>query len=144
MNLAELLAEWDKDGVVDPADYRKTQEKTLELHSKYLREFATVMTSLKVLECEMRKLRLDKHEHYQHGPSKEHPKWKMPACGRITLKSDIPIYIDADEDVIVLNENITALETRKDCVKMIIDQIGKRQWSLNELMKHERFKAGER
>jgi hypothetical protein len=142
MNLTNLLEQWDKDTVVDPTNYRKSQEEALRLHAKYLREYVSAVASLRGLEGQMKKLRLEKHEHYMYGPAKARPGWKMPASGKI-LKTEVPTYVDADEDVLVLVENISALELRVECAKLVIRQVAEHIRAINNLMQHERFKEGQ-
>jgi hypothetical protein len=119
MTLEEILESWEQDCIVDKTELAEEALKIPNLHSKYLRILSTEKLKLKKLESEYKILKLEKYEFYTQGHTEDTMKkgWQLPAKGMI-LKADIPMYMEADEDIInstlkisYQNEKIEALDT---------------------------------
>lgn len=101
MTLDDILNEWDKDSVIDRLDLGDESLKISRLHAKWLRILANERLRLKKRQTELYQLKRDKLEFYIQGPTKETHEagWEMPARGAV-LKSDLPVYMDADKQII--------------------------------------------
>lgn len=98
--------------------------------------------ALRHLENEFKRLKLEKWEFYTQGPYKGDERgWKLPSSGQI-LKSDLPMYLDADKDLIALKEKIELGIQKADMLKSCIDQINSRQWNIKNAIDYMKFMNG--
>jgi hypothetical protein len=107
MKLEEIFGQWKEDSVIDKTELGDESLNIPKLHHKYYQILVSERLLLKSHESDMKKLKLDKYEFFTQGPDEESQQkgWKLPAKGLI-LKADIPMYMDADEDIIKLSLNI--------------------------------------
>ena len=77
------------------------------------------------------KLKLEKYEFYSQGPNEESKAkgWKFPAKGMI-LKSDIGMYLDADEDIIKLSLKIGLQQEKIELLESIIKSFNSRGYNI--------------
>ena len=107
MNIEQILLEWSKDSEIDKTELGNESLKIPKLHHKYYEILVSERLIYKKLEADMKQLKLAKHEFYKDGHTEETKKkgWELPAKGMI-LKSDLPLYIEADKDIINLSLRI--------------------------------------
>jgi hypothetical protein len=91
----------------------------------------------------MKQLKLDKYEFYTQGPSEESKikGWVMPAKGLI-LKSDIPMYIDADKDMVKLSLKIGLQQEKIELLESIIKSLGNRGYNIKAAIDFIRYTNG--
>jgi hypothetical protein len=65
----------------------------------------------------------------------------LPPIGKV-LKSDVPQYIDTDEDIIKLNLKMYAQSEKVDYLEAIIKQIVNRGYQVKSIIDWEKFKVG--
>lgn len=88
---------------------------------------------MRKLTADMKQLKLAKHEFYSQGPSKEQidAGWELPPKGLI-LKADLPMYIDADREIIELSLRIGYQEEKIELCESILKSL---QWRGNRIGK---------
>ena len=143
MTLDEIFSLWKEDSEIDISNVDHEAVKIPKLHHKYYRLFSNENLSLKKLETDYKILFRDKFEYFMGTLDKETLEqrgWKPNQ--RNLLKSDIPMNIESDEEIIkqtlriaLQKEKIKALES---IIKMIID----RGYSLKTIIDWQRFKSG--
>jgi len=107
MKLDDILDMWSTDCDVDRTELGEEALKIPKLHSKYLRHFSEERLLLRKLEQERKELVLLKNDYYRGILSEEDLKSNGWEPFRLSvLKSDVPTYIEADQDVIKLNLRI--------------------------------------
>jgi hypothetical protein len=91
----------------------------------------------------MKKLKLDKYEFFTQGPDEETQQkgWKLPAKGLI-LKADIPMYMDADEDIIKLSLKIGVQQEKIELLESIIKTLINRGYNIKTALDWQRFING--
>jgi len=107
LKIDDVYKEYEKDSVIDQTDLHNESLNIPMLHAKYYRLFSHEKMVLRRLEADLKLLKKAKYEFYSQGPSKEQVDagWELPARGLI-LKADIPMYLDADKDIIDLSLKI--------------------------------------
>jgi hypothetical protein len=63
---------------------------------------------------------------------------------RFTLKSDIAVYVDGDDDLNKLKRRQAYHEEAANFCTNVMKELNNRTWQLREYMTHERFIAGAR
>jgi hypothetical protein len=91
----------------------------------------------------MKQLKLEKYEFYTQGPSKESQDkgWTVPAKGMI-LKQDLPIYMDADKDIIDLNLRMAYQMEKIDLLESIIKSLMNRNFQIKSAIDWTKFMQG--
>lgn len=143
MKLEEIFEEWGRDVEIDRTELGEESLRVPKLHHKYLRLFTKEKLALRKLETEMKTLKLDKHEFYTQGPTKETQEkgWVMPAKGLI-LKGDIPMYMDADPDIIRLSLKIGYQQEKVEFLESIVRTLNNRGYAIKNAIDWARFQAG--
>src|SRR5688572_21038603 len=106
MTLDEILEQWAKDSAINIANLAEEGRRIPQLHHKYLRLLVTSRMIAAKSYSELKQLRLEKHQLYEQGPSKEDKgkyAWAskgFPAKGAATTKKELELYLDADADII--------------------------------------------
>ena len=91
----------------------------------------------------MKRLKLDKYEFFTQGPSEEtrDKGWRLPPKGMI-LKGDIPMYMDADQDIIDLNLKIGTQQEKVEFLESVIKTIINRNFVIKNAIEWNRFTMG--
>lgn len=143
MKIDEILELWEKDSKVDGAEIGDEAIKIAKLHHRYYQILVNEKFVLRSHEAEMKKLKLDKYEFYTQGPNEETEKkgWKIPAKGLI-LKADIPMYMDADDEIIRLSLRIGIQQEKIDLLESVIKTIMNRGYNLKVALEWQKFING--
>lgn len=142
MTLEDIQSLWNQDSVIDNTELTLEAMKVPQIHSKYYKIYIAEKMILRKYESEYKKLYLDKFEFYSQGPSPETPKdWKLPAVG-VILKDRIPMYMDADEQIIAQSLKVALQKEKVDFVYSIISSINNRGYLLKLILDSEKFRSG--
>lgn len=144
MTLDEIFEEWDKDSTVDPTELGNAALDLAKLHHKYYRMFSRERLLLKKLESDLKVLKREKSEFYVDGPTQEQIEmgWVLPPKGKIRVKSDVPVYVDSDNDIIAMNLKIAYQQEKVDLLESIIKLISNRGFQIKSAIEWEKFKVG--
>jgi hypothetical protein len=143
LKLEEILNSWDQDTEIDRTELGEESRKIAKLHAKYLRIRSTENLRLVQLQGQLKELRLQKHEFYTLGPTKETAAkgWTLPAKG-IVLKSDLPLYMDADKDIIAMNLKVAYQAEIVAALDMILKAVQGRNWEIGRMLDWQKFIQG--
>ena len=143
MKIDEILNLWKEDCVIDKTEIGDEAIKIAKLHHKYFQILVNEKFTLKSYEAEMKKLKLEKYEFFTQGPNEDTQKkgWKLPAKG-IILKTDIPMYMDADDDIIRVSLRIGAQQEKIELLESIIKTIMNRGYNLKVVLEWQKFING--
>jgi hypothetical protein len=143
MNIEEILELWEKDSQIDVTELGEEAVKIPKLHSKYYKIFIMERARLMKLHSEMKKLKLEKFEFYTQGPNEETRKkgWEMPAKGMI-LKADVPMYMEADHQIIDLSLKIGLAQEKVDFLESIIKSFNNRGYNIKSAIEWRKFTMG--
>jgi len=143
MNFESLFSEWEKDAEIDKTDLANEALKIPKLHHKYYRLLVTEKSRLKRIEADYKKLRLEKTEFFTQGHDEETRAkgWKLPAKG-VIIKADIPMYLDADPDLIEISLQIGVQLEKVEFLESIIKTLNNRGYIIKTAVDFVRFTMG--
>lgn len=143
MKLEEIQSLWEKDSVIDRSELGEESLKIPQLHSKYYKIYSEERMSLRKLEYQYNHLKKLKSSYYNGSMSEEELNehgWE-PNPLKI-LKSDIPMYIESDSDVITLQTKIDMQQEKVEFVESIIKSFTTRGYQIKSAIDWEKFKVG--
>ena len=143
MKLEEIYEQWKKDAEIDITELGNEAIKIAKLHHKYYQILSSERLLLKSQEAEMKRLKLDKYEFFTQGPNEETEEkgWELPAKGLI-LKADIPMYMDADNDIIRLSLKIGLQQEKIELLESIIRTLMNRGYNVKAAIDFQKFISG--
>lgn len=143
MKLDEILDFWQEDTKIDRTELGDEALNIAKLHHKYYQILVNERLILRKHESDLKKLKLDKYEFFTQGPNEETQSkgWKLPAKGLI-LKADIPMYMDADDDLITLSLKIGMQQEKIELLESIIKTIMNRGYNIKAAIEWQRFING--
>jgi len=143
MTFEELFNEWKQDSEIDSTDLSTESLKIPKLHHKYYMLMITEKASLKKLEAQYKQLKLAKYEFYSQGHTDETRKlgWELPPKG-IILKADIPMYMEADKDIVDLSLRIGVQQEKVEFLESIIKSFQTRGYLIKNSIDFLKFQAG--
>jgi hypothetical protein len=143
MKIEDIFDLWKEDCDIDRTELGDETIKIAKLHSKYYQMFVVERLALRSLEAEMKQLKLDKHEFYTQGPNEESRErgWELPAKGLI-LKADMPLYMEADKDIIKLSLKIGLAQEKVEFLESIIKSLNNRGYNIKAAIDWFRFTNG--
>lgn len=143
MKIESILAEWEQDSKIDRTELSEESLKIPQLHHKYYKVYTSERLLLRKLESDLKQLKLDKHEFFTQGHTKETQEkgWELPPRGMI-LKADLPMYMDADKDIIELNLKIGYQLEKIELLDSIIKTIINRGFQIKNAIDWNKFIQG--
>ena len=140
LNIENILALWEVDSQIDRTELSNESLKIPQLHHKYYKIYTSEKLLLKKLEADSKQLKLDKYEFYTQGHTKETQErgWTLPARGMI-LKADLPMYMDADKDIVDLNLKIGYQNEKIDLLENIIKTVSNRGYHIKNAIDWNKF-----
>ena len=144
MKLEDIYDNWTEDSKLDRTDISSESIKIPQLHAKYFKFFSDERLRMKQYDQQYKILYKQKFEYYMGNMDIEEMNelgWE-PQPLKI-LKQDMPVYIDADEDIINLNLKIALQKEKIDVLENIIRMINNRGFQLKNVIDWERFKSGQ-
>lgn len=143
MKFEDLFEEWKKDSEIDRTDLGNESLKIPQLHHKYYKILVAEKAQLRKLEAQLKQLKLAKHEFYSQGHTEETRAlgWELPARG-IILKADIPMYIDADKDIIDISLKIGMQQEKVEFCESIIKTLQTRNFLIKNAIDFVKFTMG--
>lgn len=125
MDLEKIQEHWRKDAPIDPTDLKDESLRNARLHQKYQDILSMERYILRKMEMDLKQLKLGKKEFFFQGHNEETRKkgWELPAQGRISLKSELSEYVEADNDVIELTLNISLQSEKVEYLSSILQHL---------------------
>jgi hypothetical protein len=143
MKLDEIFDLWSQDSEINTAGIDKEAVKIPKLHNKYYKIFSQERLALRKVETEYKQLYLDKYEYFMGTLDKESlidHNW-MPNP-RTILKSDIPMHLEADQDIINMTLKIAYQKEKITLLESIIKNITDRGYMIKNYIDWQRFTNG--
>lgn len=143
MKIEDILELWKEDANVDRTELGDEALKIPKLHHKYYQIYISEKLTLRSYENDMKKLKLDKYEFYTQGHTEQTRNfgWELPAKGMI-LKTDIPMYMDADKDIIKLSLKIGIQQEKVEFIESILKSLNNRGYNIKAAIEWIRFTNG--
>lgn len=143
MKLEQIFEQWKEDSEIDKTALDDESLKIPKLHHRYYQIYISEKLLLRSYESDMKRLKLEKYEFYSQGPSEETKEkgWVMPSKGLI-LKSDIPMYLEADPDIIKLSLKIGLQQEKIELLESIIKNVSTRGYNIKTAVDFLRWTSG--
>lgn len=143
MKLEDIYELWEKDSQIDRTELGDEALKIPKLHHKYFQILLGERLTLRKLESEMKQLKLDKYEFYTQGPNEDTiaKGWKLPPKGMI-LKSDIPMYLEADNEIVNQSLKIGLQQEKVTFLEDIIKSLNNRNYIIRNAIDWQKFTMG--
>lgn len=143
MKLDNIMMMWEEDSKMDNTELGEESLKIPLLHHKYYKVFVDEGLLLKKLEQEYKSLYKLKFEYYMGTIDEDTLRqngWQ-PNSLKI-LKQDLPIYIEADADIQLIQAKIDIQKQKLSFVESVIKTISNRGFLIKNAIDWERFKVG--
>jgi len=143
MKIEEIFEHWEQDSQIDKTELGDAALNIPKLHHKYFQLLVNEKMQLRKLEAEFKRLKLDKYEFFTQGPNEDTKDkgWKLPPKGMI-LKGDIPMYMEADEDIINISLKIGLQQEKVELLDSIIKTIINRNFVIRNAIDWQKFTMG--
>jgi hypothetical protein len=143
MTLDELHEMWGTDGAIDETKINRECINIPFLHNKYYMKYSQEKLRLLKLEADYKKLVQVKDDYYRGilDPDELKKRGWLP-CPLKLRPSEIPKYIETDDDIINLSLKIGYQDTIVDFLKSIVASINYRSNVLKNYIDHKKFEAG--
>jgi len=144
VNIDDLMEEWIKDSKIDETEPQRELAKISSIHSKYLRVMSHHNLICKKLMNDYTKLKKVKWEYYSgdlNNPEDLEHYGFEPMIKKL-LRQDIPMYIDADDDLNKILMKKVIHQEIVDFCNSVIKELNNRTYQLNGFIKWEMFAQG--
>lgn len=141
MKTDDIFAEWDIDSQIPENRIASESIRSAVLHRKYYRILFNEKLLLVKQRGELAKLRADKFEMYMNGPDNISDIEAYRGKGK-KLRSDIPMYLDSDQDLIDMELKVANQTEKVELLKSIIEMIKARRWEIKNYIEMKKFESG--
>ena len=142
--LDDIMAEWNKDSIIDELNVQKELLKIASLKAKYMKVLTCHNVKVKDLEKEYNKLKKIKWEYYSgdlNNPQ-DLATYGYEPWVKKTLRQDIPMYLDADKELVnILLKKVIHQEITEVC-KEILKELNNRTYQIRGFIDWQKFLAG--
>jgi len=140
MNLDELKLQVSQDLKVDDEHLDTESLKNQEIKAKYLDHKSKFELLLFKAKGDYKRLYREKWEYY--GGKADAKIYASKPFDLKVLKTDLGVYISADEEIIDAENKIGYLETVVDYIKGVIKSVDNRGWDIKNAIEWKKFEAG--
>ena len=140
MNLDELKLQVSQDLRVDDEHLDTESLKNQEIKATYLDHKSKFELLLFKAKGDYKRLYREKWEYY--GGKADAKIYASKPFDLKVLKTDLGVYISADEEIIDAENKIGYLETVVDYIKGVIKSVDNRGWDIKNAIEWKKFEAG--
>ena len=143
MKLEDIQELWHRDREIDYTELGTESIRIPLIHDKYLKIFTDERIRLKGVEFELSKMVRTKTEYYSGKMSQEELErhgWEQ-YLGRL-LKNEIANYIESDDDVIKLKQQLVVLQEKVNYLDSVIRMINNRGFQIKNALDWLKFSHG--
>ena len=140
MNLDELKLQVSQDLRVEDEHLDTESLKNQEIKAKYLEHKSKFELLLFKAKGDYKRLYREKWEYY--GGKADAKIYASKPFDLKVLKTDLGVYISADEEIIDAENKIGYLETVVDYTKGVIKSVDNRGWDIKNAIEWKKFEAG--
>ena len=143
MKLEDIQELWNRDREIDYTELGTESIRIPQIHDKYLKIFTDERIRLKGLELELAKLVRAKTDYFSGRMSQEELDrrgWEQ-FLGRL-LKNEIANYIESDDDIIKIKQQIVVLQEKINYLDAVIRMINNRGFQIKNALDWLKFSHG--
>ena len=141
--LDNILKLWENDSSIDKTEPSSELTRVPQLHSKYLNILTAHKIAAKKAFFDLQRMKKVKWEYYTGKMDKDTLEQYGWEPFQFTLKSDVSTYMDADEDIIRLNEKKVYHDEVVSVVEYIMNELKSRTFQLRDIISWEKFIGGQ-
>ena len=141
MDLETLQKQVDVDLKIDDTELDLESIRTPQLHNKYLKLFTKYSLQLKKVKDDYDGLYKEKWEYYTGKASPD--TYREKPFDIKVLKSDVYIYLNADEELQKLGQRIEYLKIVVVYLERVLREINNRNWNIRNTIEWKKFLHGE-
>ena len=143
MKLEDIQELWNRDREIDYTELGTESIRIPQIHDKYLKIFTDERIRLKGLELELAKLVRAKTDYFSGRMTQEELDrrgWEQ-FLGRL-LKNEIPNYIESDDDIIKIKQQIVVYQEKINYLDAVIRMINNRGFQIKNALDWLKFSNG--
>jgi hypothetical protein len=140
MTLDELKLQVQRDLKVDNEHLDTESLKNQEIKANYLDHKSRYELLLYKAKGDYKRMYRDKWEYY--GGKADAKIYAVKPFDLKVLKTDLAVYISADEEIMNAENKIGYLETVIDYIKGVIKSVDNRGWDIKNAIEWRKFEAG--
>ncbi len=143
MKLEDIQELWNRDREIDYTELGTESIRIPQIHDKYLKIFTDERIRLKGLELELAKLVRAKTDYFSGRMTQEELDrrgWEQ-FLGRL-LKNEIPNYIESDDDIIKIKQQIVVYQEKINYLDAVIRMINNRGFQIKNALDWLKFSHG--
>lgn len=138
--LDQVMATWEVDSKIDRYDLANESIKSPKLHSKYLNILQQTNTQLARLNRRKNRIYLEKSLFYNGKADPD--EYRKKNFHLKVQKSDLDVYIKADDEYAKILEKIAEYESLKEALTSILWSIRDRKDIIKNALEWDRFTSG--
>jgi hypothetical protein len=146
MNIDDIMAQWQKDCVIDKNNLDETSRQTPALHAKYLQLLSEAKLRYKREEMRQKTLLKDKWLYYNGKMTQEQIEdkgWAYdPLDGLKVMKGDMNYYYDSDKEIQDSELKVQYFKTCIDTLTEIVDSLKWRHQTIGNMIRWRVFESG--
>lgn len=143
MKLDEIQENWNRDREIDYTNLGMESIRIPQIHDKYLKVYTDEKIRLRALEFELTKLTHAKNEYYTGRMDEDELNsrgWE-PFLGRL-LKNEVSNYIEADNDVLKIKQQLAILQEKINYLDTILKMITNRSFQIKNALEWMKLTNG--
>ena len=140
MKIEDIKELWDQDSQIDETELAKESVKTPDIYNKYLKIYAQEKMILPKYNIEKSNLKKFKWDYYT-GKSDPEVYKKTPFDLKI-LKQDIPVYLEADDELCEHEMKISYQSEKVAMLEKILKSLETRGFQIKNAIDFERMMGG--
>lgn len=141
MKIEEILDQSEKDLKLDLSDLGRESIRTPEIFHKYMKEYTQMKKKYNQLQNLKRTILKDLFLYYSGKGDANTIKRKGDFDYKI-LKSDIQIFLDADEEMQEVLTKLNEVEESLESLQKILDQVKDRTWTIKNIVAYMQYTSG--
>lgn len=140
MILSELKDAIKKESIIDETNLDKESIKIPYIHSKWYNNLVEESLKLSKIQTEYKKL-LKQKQLYYLGKAPDDEYKKNPLDYKV-IKQDLDLYLETDDELIVLNTKLLEQKLMCDLIENFIKSINQRSFNIRNAISFLNFKNG--
>ena len=142
-SLELIMENWERDSQIDTIEPGKEMIRIPVLHNKYNKYLSLHSLAVKRAQLEIDKTRKVKWLYYNGKMDHQELKDRGWEPFPFTLKSDLNVYLQGDNDLSALQGKKSYHEEAVSYCTYIMKELNNRTWQMKEFMAWERFIRGQ-
>lgn len=140
MKTEDIIAEIEKDSVIDDNALDSESLKIPMLHAKYYRIYMDEFRTLRALDLDYKALKKGR-VHYYTGKADDEVYKQEPLNFKV-LKNEVDLYLDSDDQLTKLKTRIEMQTAKVNMIEQFIKTLNNRNFIIKNAIDYKRFKSG--